>query len=74
VAVFQSPLFRKLLVSAFVLIAGALLVLDSFLTTGVAERETQSVQHRLTAEARVGGFKARDRFGTAHGDACRAVG
>jgi len=53
VAVFQSPLFRKLLVSAFVLIAGALLVLDSFLTTGVAERETQSVQRRLTAEARI---------------------
>jgi len=53
VAVFQSPLFRKLLVSAFVLIAGALLVLDSFLTTGVAKRETQSVQHRLTAEARI---------------------
>ncbi len=52
-AVFQSPLFRKLLVSAFVLIAGALLVLDSFLTTGVAERETQSVQRRLTAEARI---------------------
>ena len=52
-AVFQSPLFRKLLVSAFVLIAGALLVLDSFLTTGVAKRETQSVQHRLTAEARI---------------------
>ena len=52
-AVFQSPLFRKLLVSAFVLIAGTLLVLDSFLTTGVAERETQSVQHRLTAEARI---------------------
>jgi len=53
VAVFQSPLFRKLLVSAFVLIAGTLLVLDSFLTTGVAKRETQSVQHRLTAEARI---------------------
>ncbi len=52
-AVFQSPLFRKLLVSAFVLIAGTLLVLDSFLTTGVAKRETQSVQHRLTAEARI---------------------
>ena len=52
-AVFQSPLFRKLLVSAFVLIAGTLLVLDSFLTTGVAGRETQSMQHRLTAEARI---------------------
>jgi two-component system phosphate regulon sensor histidine kinase PhoR len=53
VAVFQSPLFRKLLIGAFVLIAGALLVLDFFLTTYLARRETQSVQHRLTVEARI---------------------
>lgn len=52
-AVFQSPLFRKLLVSAFVLIAGPLLVLDSFLTTFVAGQERRSAQHRLTAEARI---------------------
>jgi two-component system phosphate regulon sensor histidine kinase PhoR len=53
VAVLRSPLFRKLLISAFVLIAGTLLVLDSFLTSYVAGRETQSVQHRLTAGARI---------------------
>ena len=51
--IFQSPLFRKLLLSAFVLIAGTLWVLDSFLTSYVTERETQSVQYRLTAEARI---------------------
>jgi two-component system phosphate regulon sensor histidine kinase PhoR len=46
-------LFRKLLVSAFLLIAATLLGLDFFLTTYIADRETQSVQHRLTAEARI---------------------
>ena len=52
-AVFQSPLFRKLLISAFVLIAGTLLVLDSFLEHYVAGREAQNVQHRLTVGARI---------------------
>ena len=53
VMVFQSSLFRKLLLSAFVLIAVPLLVLDSFLTSFVARQETQSAQRRLTAEARI---------------------
>lgn len=53
VAVFQSPLFRKLLISAFVLIAAPLLVIDSFLTSYIANRETQHVLQRLTAQARV---------------------
>ncbi len=53
VAVFQSPLFRKLLISAFCLIAVPLLVLDSFLTTYIAHRETQNVEQRLTAQARI---------------------
>jgi len=53
VTVFQSSLFRKLLISAFVLIAVPLLVLDSFLTSFVARQETQSAQRRLTAEARI---------------------
>jgi two-component system phosphate regulon sensor histidine kinase PhoR len=52
-SVFRSPLFRRLLVSAFILIAATLLGLDFFLTRYIADRETQSVQHRLTAEARI---------------------
>lgn len=50
---FHSPLFRRLLVSAFVLIAATLLGLDFFLTRYIADRETQSVEQRLTAEARI---------------------
>ena len=52
-SVLHSPLFRKLLVSAFLLITATLLGLDFFLTRYIADRETQSVQHRLTAEARI---------------------
>ncbi|HET9318925.1 MAG TPA: ATP-binding protein [Bryobacteraceae bacterium] len=52
-AVFKSPLFRKLFISAFFLIIATLLVLDFFLTTYVGRRETLSVQHRLTSEARI---------------------
>jgi two-component system phosphate regulon sensor histidine kinase PhoR len=52
-SVLHSPLFRKLLVSAFLLIAVTLLGLDFFLTRYIADRETQSVQQRLTAEARI---------------------
>ncbi|PYT22534.1 MAG: PAS domain-containing sensor histidine kinase [Acidobacteria bacterium] len=52
-AVFHSPLFRKFLISTFVLIAATLLILDSFLTAYIGQRETQSVQHRLTVEARI---------------------
>lgn len=50
---FRSPLFQKLLVSAFLLIAATLLSLDFFLTDHIAGRETQAVQHRLTMEARI---------------------
>jgi len=53
VGVFHSPLFRKLLISTFLLIAATLLILDFFLTAYIGERETQSVQHRLTVEARI---------------------
>jgi len=53
VAAFQSPLFRNLLLSTFVLIAGTLLVLDSFLTSYITRREIQSAQERLIAEARI---------------------
>src|SRR5216684_9239390 len=53
VAVFHSPLFRKLLISTFLLIVATLLILDSFLTAYIGQRETQSVQRRLTVEARI---------------------
>src|SRR5882672_5884372 len=51
--VFHSPLFRKLLVSAFCLIAATLLAVDFFLTRHIAERERLNVQHRLTVEGRI---------------------
>ncbi|MBZ5596235.1 MAG: PAS domain-containing protein [Acidobacteriia bacterium] len=51
--VFHSPLFRKLLVSAFFLIAATLLGLDFLLTSYIASRETQSVQRQLSSEARI---------------------
>lgn len=50
---FRSPIFRKLLVSAFALIAITILVLDFYLTRDVARRETISVERQLAAEARV---------------------
>ena len=53
VAVFHSPLFRKLLISTFLLIVATLLILDFFLTAYIGQREMQSVQHRLTVEARI---------------------
>ncbi len=52
-AVFQSPLFRRLFLIAFILIAAPLVVLDFFLTSYIADRETRSVEQRLTAEARI---------------------
>src|SRR5260370_29378777 len=52
-SVFHSPLFRKLLISAFLLITATLLGLNFFLTRYIADRETQSVRHWLTAEARI---------------------
>ena len=52
-AVLHSPIFRKLLISSFILIAATLLILDSVLTAYIGQRETQSVQHRLTVEARI---------------------
>jgi two-component system phosphate regulon sensor histidine kinase PhoR len=53
VAVFHSALFRKLLISTFLLIVATLLILDFFLTAYIGQRETQTVQHRLTVEARI---------------------
>ena len=50
---FRSPIFRKLLASAFLLIAITLLVVDFYITRYTATREVQSVQQRLEAEARI---------------------
>lgn len=50
---FRSPIFRKLLTSAFLLIAVTLVVADFYLTRYTAAREVQSVEQRLEAEARV---------------------
>jgi two-component system phosphate regulon sensor histidine kinase PhoR len=50
---FRSPIFRKLLASAFLLIAVTLVVVDFYLTRYTAKREVQSVEQRLEAEARI---------------------
>jgi two-component system phosphate regulon sensor histidine kinase PhoR len=51
--VFRSPIFRKLLSSAFVLIALTLAVLDFYLTRYTSKHEVQEVEQRLTGTARV---------------------
>ena len=51
--IFRSPTFRKLLASAFLLIAVTLAVLDFYVTRYTARREVQSVELRLEAEARI---------------------
>ena len=51
--IFRSPIFRKLLASAFMLIAVTLIVVDYHLTRYTANREVQSVEQRLEAEARI---------------------
>jgi len=51
--VFSSPIFRKLLSSAFLLIALTLAVLDFYLTRYTSKHEVQAVEQRLTAVARV---------------------
>jgi len=49
----RSPIFRKLLFSAFLLIAATLLALDFYLTRYTAARQTEQVQRRLTSEGLV---------------------
>jgi two-component system phosphate regulon sensor histidine kinase PhoR len=51
--VLSSPIFRKLLSSAFVLIALTLAVLDFYLTRYTSKHEVEEVQQRLTAVAKV---------------------
>ena len=50
---FRSPIFRKLLASAFLLIAVSLLVADFFITRYTSRREVQGVERSLESEARV---------------------
>lgn len=74
---FRSPIFRKLLASAFLLIAVTLFVLDFYLTRYTARHEVQSVAQRLAAEARLLSAEVADvpppqMEGWAHGAAERA--
>jgi two-component system, OmpR family, phosphate regulon sensor histidine kinase PhoR len=50
---FASRIFRKLLWSAFLLIATSLLVLDFYLTRYTAHRVVESAKQELAAEARI---------------------
>jgi two-component system, OmpR family, phosphate regulon sensor histidine kinase PhoR len=50
---FRSPIFRKLLAAAFLLIAVTLVILNFYITRYTADREVQSVEQRLEAEARI---------------------
>jgi two-component system phosphate regulon sensor histidine kinase PhoR len=51
--VLSSPIFRKLLSSAFLLIALTLAVLDFYLTRYTSKHEVQEVEQRLTGVAKV---------------------
>jgi two-component system phosphate regulon sensor histidine kinase PhoR len=51
--IFSSPLFRKLLLSAALLIAVAVLVLDFYLTAFLSREQAESVAQRLEAQARI---------------------
>ena len=50
---FRSPIFRKLLASAFLLIVVTLVVVDFYITRYTANREVQTVEQRLEAEAQI---------------------
>jgi len=50
---FRSPIFRKLLAIAFLLIAVTLAVVDFYITRYTADREIQRVEMRLEAELRI---------------------
>lgn len=51
--ILKSPIFRKLLSSTFFLIALTILVLDFYLTHETARRQVESVQTRLSSQARL---------------------
>ncbi|MBZ5544538.1 MAG: PAS domain-containing protein [Acidobacteriia bacterium] len=54
----RSPIFRKLLWSAFLLIAATLVVLDFYLTRYMAQRQRENVEQRLAAQARLLTYEA----------------
>ncbi len=49
----RSPVFRKLLLSAFVIIAAALFVSDFYVTRFTAQRQQRMVEQELATEARI---------------------
>ncbi len=51
--ILRSPIFRKLLASAFVLLAATLVVLDFYLTRYTGQHEIHDVEQRLQAQARI---------------------
>jgi two-component system phosphate regulon sensor histidine kinase PhoR len=59
-ATLRSPIFRKLLWSAFLLIAATLLVLDFYLTRYMTRHQVESVEQRLAGQARVLSGEIRD--------------
>ncbi len=48
-----SPIFRKLLIAAFLLMAGTLLGLNFYLTRFTVQLQTENIQRRLKAEAEI---------------------
>jgi two-component system phosphate regulon sensor histidine kinase PhoR len=58
--ILRSPIFRKLLASAFVVMAATLAVLDFYLTRYAAQHEIQGVERRLEAQARILAGELRD--------------
>jgi two-component system phosphate regulon sensor histidine kinase PhoR len=55
---FRSPIFRKLLSAALMLIVVTLVVFDFYVTGYTGNREVSSVEQRLEAEARILGAEA----------------
>jgi len=56
----KSPIFRKLFLSACLLIGAPLFVLDFYLTRYMARRQVESVEQRLAAQARILSAEATD--------------
>ncbi len=56
----QSPIFRKLFLSACLVIAATLVFLDFYLTRYMVERQVESVEQRLAGQARVLAGEAAD--------------
>ena len=50
---FGGPMFRKLLLTALVLILAAVALSDLLLTRYTADRETRNTEMRLSAQARI---------------------